>query len=503
VSIRTRCLEATAILLGGLNNVRAARLNITNLECFAEGVLISNQYVNHHKFFLWCAEEALGMLNIHDRTEINYFTTIFQSIVRLMEKVINNPTYQTPDYIDKFRSCIGQFFLTVEKMICTLDKSEDGCTVALLILQELKRFPVHFMTSTKSWPRENSKIYPPATTILKLMLKKDFILTTYLIKNSTLKDKYLSVFEKLISTAASSKENGLAALNVVLNTIKEETSNMLSPSKNISQTNSNNPGSDIDRKNAIAHLWKIVAAAFKNYIDKYSEVNQSKTASLDHDLTACKNVLLHPFQMFPDITAKVVWNKWTDLYRQINMLAALVVTYKSLELERYLSQEGIKLIIKPSPTMPTNSFVNFCQHLSQQMVSSIPYPTFQGHDKITAESSIQDITPVIGLLVELCKKAESLDLKDRRSSLTGCSSLCLQLTNLLANISNTGMIRPLIKQVVPALVVFLNQYSNYNHGFEKQIKDVYEQALNQIQARYDGHFSKDFLAEIKLFLTCA
>ena len=57
--------------------------------------------------------------------------------------------------------------------------------------------------------------------------------------------------------------------------------------------------------------------------------------------------------MFPDITAKAVWNKWTDLYRQINMLAALVVTYKSLELERYLSQEGIKLI---NASMPPNSF---------------------------------------------------------------------------------------------------------------------------------------------------
>ena len=154
--------------------------------------------------------------------------------------------------------------------------------------------------------------------------------------------------------------------------------------------------------------------------------------------------------------------------------------------------------------MPTNTFVNFCQHLSQQMVSSIPYPTFQGHDKITtAGSSIQDITPVVGLLVQLCKKAAALDLKDRRSSLTGCSSLCLQLTNLLANISNTGMIRPLIKQVVPALVAFLSLYSNHGHGFEKQVKDVYEQALNQIQARYEGPFTKDFLGEIKVFLTCA
>ena len=81
VSIRARCLEATAILLGGLNNVRAARLTITNLECLTEGVLKPGQYVNHHKFFLWCAEEAFGMLNIRDRTEVNYFTTIIQSMI--------------------------------------------------------------------------------------------------------------------------------------------------------------------------------------------------------------------------------------------------------------------------------------------------------------------------------------------------------------------------------------------------------------------------------------
>lgn len=169
-----------------------------------------------------------------------------------------------------------------------------------------------------------------------------------------------------------------------------------------------------------------------------------------------------------------------------------------------MSQEGIKLMTSNTTTMSTYAFVNFCQHLSQQMVSSIPYPTFQGQDAILAAgTSMEEIKPLVDLLVQLSLKAQSLAVKDKRAVLTGCSSLCLQLTNVLANISNQGMIRPLLKIVCPALVIFLSLYSAYGHGFEKQVKDVFEQAVNQIQTRYNGPFSLEFLLELKPFFLCA
>ena len=233
-SIRTRCLEATAIILSGLNNVRATRLAITSLESLTEGVVKSDQYVKHHQFFLWCVEEALGMLNVQDKTEVNYFTAIFLSVVQFTDKIGNSPTYQHPDYIENLGQPVGLFFLAIENMLGKIDRTEDGCAVALFILQELKRLPVHVMTSKKSWPLSTRKKYSPVTVILQLMLKKDFIHMAYLLKRSTLKEKYFSVFEKLVFTTASSKEDGLAALDTILRTIKEESSSLLiSPSKNI------------------------------------------------------------------------------------------------------------------------------------------------------------------------------------------------------------------------------------------------------------------------------
>ena len=506
-SIRTRCLEATAVLLGGLNNVRVTKLNITNLRTLTEGVLKPGPYVKHHKFFLWCLEEAFGMLDIKDRAEINYFITIYQSIVQYTEKIGNTPTYQHQDYASTFRPPVSRFFHTVEKMLSTVDCSEQGVGLAQSILQELKRLPIHMIISPKSWSKESERKHPPLTMLLQLMLKKEFIHIAYLQKTSNIKDMYLSLFEKFTSIAAGSKDYGLEVLNVTLNTIKEESGTLLQISSKFRSETDTNPsvdGSEIDRKTAIANLWKIVAGAFKTNIDRYSEVNQSKTSSLDHDLEACKTVLLHPFQVFPDVTAKVIWNKWADLYRQINMLAALVVTYKTLELERYLSKEGTKLFICLTPPMAMNCFANFCLHLSQQMVSSIPYPTIQSHESTSAaESSMQEIKPIIGLLVSLCKEAQGFDPKYKRLCITGCSSLCLQLTNLLANINNRRIVRPLLKQVTPALVALLCLHPILGHGFEKLVKDVYEQAINQIQTRYDGSFTLDFLTELMPFLKSA
>ena len=500
-------MEATAVLLGGLNSVRVAKLNITNLNTFTEGVLKPGQYVRHHKFFLWCLEEAFRMLDIKDRTEINYFITIYQSLVQYTEKIGNTPTYQHQDYVDTFRPPVSLFFITLEKLLSTNDCSEPGVGVALAILQELRRLPIHMMISPKSWPSDSDRKYPPLIMVLQSMLKKDFIQIAYLLKSSNIKDKYLAVFEKFISTAATSKEHGLEILNVALKTIEEETRPLLcSPSKSGSESNTSprNEGIEIDRKICIANLWKIIAGSFKANIDRYSEVNQSKTSSLNHDLQACKEVLLHPFKMFPDVTIKGVWNKWADLYRQINMLAALVVTYKTLELECYLSEEGNRLYTNLNKTVSMASFQNYCQHLSQQMVSSIPFSTFQSHESTkAAELSIQEIKPIIGLLVTLFKRAQSFDSKYKRSYSSGVSALCLQLTNLLANINNPKIVRPLIKQVMPALVAVLYLHSSLGQGFEKQVKDVYEQVLNQIQTRYDGTYDKEFLEEVNPFVKSA
>ena len=506
-SIRTRCLEATAVLLGGLNNVRVAKLNITKLESLTEGVLKPGQYVKHHKFFLWCLEEALRMLNIQDRAEINYFITVYQSIVQYTEKIGNTPTYHNQDYISTFRPPVSLFFITLEKMLREIECSEYGIGLNLTLIQELKIIPIHMMISPKSWPLDSDRKYPPLTMVLQSMLKKDLIKEAYLLKKSHMKEKYVSLFEKFALIAATSKEYGLEILNVVMNTINEEASSLLSsPSKYGSGTNTSprDDASENDRKNGIANLWKIVASAFKTNIDKYSEVNQSKVSSLGHDLQACKTVLLHPFLMFSDVTSKGIWSKWADLYRQINMLAALVVTYKTLELERFMCEEGNKLFKNLDPTQKKTSFVNYCQHLCQQMVSSIPYSTFQSHESTkAAELSIQEIKPIITLLVELCMSAKDGDPKCKRVYVTGYSSLCLQLTNLLANINNPKLVRPLMKQVAPALDVILSLYSSYGPGFEKQVKDMYDQALNQIKLRYDGPYNQEFLTEIKCFLKSA
>ena len=503
-SIRTRCLEATAILIGGLNNVRVTRLAISNLESVKEGVIKPPQYFKHHKFFLGCVEESFGMINVKDRTEVNYFKAMFQSIVHLTEKITKGNI--NPSYEETLKSVVNSFFVLIENMLESIERTEDGFSVALMILEELKKLPVNVLTTMKNRPVNDNRKYPPAATILQLMLKKDFIRTAYLLRGSSLKDRYLAVFEKLISISASSKDNGLAALDIVLITVKNEVSDLFTVATKahlVSSNSSKNNSNDIEMKNSLANLWKIVATYFKNHIDKHSEVNQSKTASLNHDLSACKNVLLHPFEMFPDVSSRAVWNKWADLYRQINMLAALVVTYKSLELERYLSQEGSKLLLKASP-IAMQSFVNFCQYLSQQMVSSIPFPTYQDRDsESSAETSIKEIKPVVELLVELSRKALSTDFRDKKSFLTGCSTLCLQLTNILANVSNKGMIRQLFKHVVPALVAFLSLYSTHGHGFEKQVKDMYDQALSMLNAGYEEHSSVQILLDAKKFIVCA
>ena len=148
-SIRARCLEATAILFGGLNSVRAARLPIGNLECLTEkGLLKPNHFVKHHSFILWCLNEAFDILNVHDLTEANYFRSIVQSVVSMAKLVMENvEVVNKEEYKPAFASAIGTFFLTIESMLSVVDRSEDGFNVALIILQEMRRIPCRTIAS--------------------------------------------------------------------------------------------------------------------------------------------------------------------------------------------------------------------------------------------------------------------------------------------------------------------------------------------------------------------
>ena len=114
-------------------------------------------------------------------------------------------------------------------------------------------------------------------------------------------------------------------MNGILETMERELSSSKFLTKTVNESPTSTAGGnnskimdENDKRNgAVVYLWKTVAAAVKLHIEKHSDVNQSANISknVEHDLTACRKVLLFPFVLFPDVNSKIVWSKWADLYR--------------------------------------------------------------------------------------------------------------------------------------------------------------------------------------------
>ena len=315
-AVRARCLEATAVLYAGLDDVSLSHLDIgpTTLSALNKGVFTAAGFAKHADLLLWCVSECLVMTAFHDKSQAANFTSLLKAVSTLVG--------QTPN--------AGYSALTIKILtVLTTDFNDETKLETLLeVLGELRR-------------TEDPDLLDH---LIRTALKPDLVKTCF--KKPGLKPKFFSVFEKLVSSHLLDPKRGLNRFQVALEALQTAAAEI--------EANNNN----------LATLWKALAAAFAAHLEKHAEVNQG--TELSPDITACRSLLVLPFRCFNDVAMKTVWKQWTAIYKQIQMNLSLLISYRPLELEHYLCEQINDCHFN------FNGFNNVCQTLVPQVASVQP-----------------------------------------------------------------------------------------------------------------------------------
>ncbi len=315
VSLRSLCLEAMAVLVSGLNNVKASQINIgTMMDCLKDGagVIKAAGFAKEHEILLACVSEAFSYMRYNSKSEVSHMTAICQTLGSIAKDLCMAQSEVNKEAVTNFLQTSLNMLVTLERQM-TLEDPSSAVSLALTILDTVSKLPTSALVSRKLLPPQAN---PLSMIMIQTMLRPNLTsLTTS--QSDGDRNKYNAIFERFVAPYGQQRMDGLYILHDVLN--------ILSGCKTL-------------KENQMMTLWKNVAGHFEQHLLKFSTVNQSKN-NLEVDLSASQFILLFPFLQFPSVVSKQAWSQWVTLYKQIVEKAETTPLYQNLFIENVIASE--------------------------------------------------------------------------------------------------------------------------------------------------------------------
>jgi hypothetical protein len=490
-SMRALCLEATAILFCGLNEVKAIQLDISAVSSsLNHGVLKSNHYANHYSSIIQCVTDIYETVQLRSKHEAEHFAAIMKIIGKLSEELATKSAAGNKD-VAEAQVSVGHYLHMVENILAVMQRCDEAHQIGLTILQHVAKLPTAILASASIWQFSKAVVKePPAVVMIKLMLRKDFLafIMSTTASAAVIQDKYYAILAKFLSAACVTHKGGLNVLDDVIDLVRERCTSLESSCKEAASCNH----------------WKILAQTFISYVDKYDEVNQSES-KLVHKLTASVSIVTFPIDLCLETSSKLFWKQWMEIFKKINDKAPLIMTYKTLELEDTIAEEVLKrLRDKENRNVNVQEWTSLATVMSHQLIQSIPFQSLsqESQSVITGDTDSNPLGRLHKVLEVLVHLVELIPLlKERTTSM----ALVQQLLQVLNQVTCHQIQRPLLRLLAPAFVILLNKplCDSLGQKFEHQVKSVHELAVNKLQARYDGPFDAELLSELKAFVKSA
>ena len=444
-ALRKKCLEATAILVCGLNNVKANTLAISQLTRLEEGAFKPADFITYHSTIFQCTNDIYETLELRSKLEIDQFSATLKSLAHLAELTSNQS-----ESLKALKNYI--------QMLMKIAETNRILPLSFASFQYASKLPQDLLGVSMEDEKQ-----PPVLSLIQLMFKKEIMEH---VTESNLKDSYLSILSKFLKIACLGKSiNGLNVIEDILTKIP------------IGQT-------------LTCDIWKLLAQIYIFYVDKFNDINQFDGEWTKPKLTASYNLLTFPIDNLLDIQLKSLWKPWKEVFDKFNDKAPLIVAYKTLEAEDLIAAQ----VLKNTENLTKVEWTNLST-ITQHLVQAVPYQSLSQESQ-----GISDLNPLGRLYKIIDSLIKLLGYIPKFSSDKSTSVILVgQLVQILSQMSIN---RPLLKLICPIFTTILDKELMFSMGyeFETKVKNVHEILINRLQSRYDGAFDLPLLEDLKPFL---
>jgi hypothetical protein len=213
VSLRSLCLEAMAVLISGLNNVKASQINIAPMvDCLKDGsgVIKAAGFVKEHSVLLACVSEAFSIMRFNSKTEISHMNAIWLTLGSIVKDLCMVSSDVNKDAVQNFLHCAQDSLIVLERQMNQEDPA-GAISMALTIMDTVSKLPTAALISRK--------MLPPRTDPLSVVMIQTMLRPNLASKISTLTEadlnKYNAIFERLIAPYGQQRLDGLFVFHQV------------------------------------------------------------------------------------------------------------------------------------------------------------------------------------------------------------------------------------------------------------------------------------------------
>ena len=208
VSLRSLCLEAMAVLVSGLDKVKASQIDIgPMLDCLkagSGGVIKAAGFVKEHQILLACVSEAFSIMRFNSKTEISHMTAIWQTLGLVVKDLCMVPSEVNKDAVQSFLHSAQDILVTLERQMNQEDPV-GAISIALTVLDTVSKLPTAALVSRKMFPSRND---PLSVIMIQTMLRPNLASKISTVPESDL-SKYNAIFERFLVPYIQQRLDGL------------------------------------------------------------------------------------------------------------------------------------------------------------------------------------------------------------------------------------------------------------------------------------------------------
>lgn len=463
---RFECLQSRSLeALAQLFHCPVVSRNVRPLELSGAKIEVKN-FVKNHPTFMHSLKEAFNCLTLHSsgrnsQEDVANFQLLFQAFVGIIHSIENSS--------DKTEiATISSFFIVTLYLISESFSHPHTQSLALVILDEVKRFPSNLLNSRGIW---KPKLDPPGLTFTKTVLGSGLRHATVMATPEQ-KTELMAITQTLLKKGCANKNETLKFLQASIQALDQNVN-----------------AKEEKTWELITLAWISIASTMKDHLDKHMEINQADSPIV-HCIDGALDVMSFPLKN--GNIGKGFVKPWTDLYGPMTNAAALIMSYNPPEIEAKLSESILKQLEQAS----FQEFKTLLRLFGQHIIQGMAFKAMNDAEHDLDELRVHTIANCLAAFVEVFSKFQlQVEPSDGIHVLKAIALMANGLTSLRFQAI-------FVKTVLPKTIMLFSEdmIKKFGKAYEDQLERTTESMILCIESRCQEQCNAALLSTLNGFL---